>query len=51
MTCPTSLREVEPPVQLMFVGDVGQDPVTEPPFVPRPQPAPADNPATLPEQP
>ncbi|WP_406731773.1 DISARM system helicase DrmA [Streptomyces sp. NBC_01794] len=37
MTCPTSLREVEPPVQLMFVGDVGQDPVTEPPFVPRPQ--------------
>ncbi|WP_329420971.1 DISARM system helicase DrmA [Streptomyces sp. NBC_01693] len=35
MTCPTSLREVEPPVQLMFVGDVGQDPVTEPPFVPR----------------
>lgn len=51
MTCPTSLREVEPPVQLMFVGDVGQDPVTEPPFVPRPQSDLADSPATLPEQP
>ncbi|MBT2524550.1 DISARM system helicase DrmA [Streptomyces sp. ISL-99] len=37
MTCPTSLREVEPPVRLMFVGDVGQDLAAEPPFVPRPQ--------------
>lgn len=49
MTCPTSLREVEPPVQLMFVGDAGQDPVTEPPFVPRP-PTDADD-DTLREQP
>ncbi|AXK32118.1 hypothetical protein DVA86_05065 [Streptomyces armeniacus] len=37
MTCPTSLREVEPPVRLMFVGDNGQDVSDEPSFVPRPQ--------------
>lgn len=37
MTCPTSLREVEPPIRLMFVGDIGQDLTSEPPFVPRPQ--------------
>ncbi|MGW5444958.1 DISARM system helicase DrmA [Streptomyces asiaticus] len=37
MTCPTSLREVEPPVRLLFVGDIGQDPASEPPFTPRPQ--------------
>ncbi|MGW8553560.1 DISARM system helicase DrmA [Streptomyces tubercidicus] len=51
MTCPTSLREVEPPVQLMFVGDAGQDPSTEPPFVPRPQTDTADATDTLREQP
>ncbi len=51
MTCPTSLREVEPPVQLMFVGDAGQDPVTEPPFVPRPRNDSADNTDTPREQP
>ncbi|WP_327273513.1 DISARM system helicase DrmA [Streptomyces sp. NBC_01224] len=51
MTCPTSLREVEPPVQLMFVGDVGQDPVSEPPFVARPQTDSTDPSRTLQEQP
>ncbi|GAB1337225.1 DISARM system helicase DrmA [Streptomyces sp. E-15] len=37
-TCPTSLREVEPPVRLMFLGDLSQDLTAEPPFTPRPQP-------------
>jgi hypothetical protein len=37
MTCPTSLREVEPPVRLLFLGDTGQDHAAEPPFAPRPQ--------------
>ncbi|MFC8534746.1 DISARM system helicase DrmA [Streptomyces sp. NPDC057249] len=50
MTCPTSLREVEPPVRLMFLGDVGQDPVSEPPFEARPQSDSADPSHTLPEQ-
>ncbi len=36
MTCPTSLREVEPPIRLMFVGDAGADDTAEPPFTPRP---------------
>ncbi|GAA1882099.1 DISARM system helicase DrmA [Streptantibioticus ferralitis] len=39
MTCPTSLREVEPPVNLMFVGDIAQDATGEPPFTPRPCPS------------
>ncbi|MFP8885769.1 DISARM system helicase DrmA [Streptomyces mangrovi] len=37
MTCPTSLREVEPPVRLLFLGDTGRDHAAEPPFTPRPQ--------------
>ncbi|MFI5657453.1 DISARM system helicase DrmA [Streptomyces sp. NPDC051684] len=41
-TTPTSLREVEPPVRLMFVGDLSQDPTSEPPFVPRAQPDASD---------
>ncbi|MGX9228273.1 hypothetical protein ACWV95_22640 [Streptomyces albus] len=39
MSCPTSLREVEPPIRLLFHGDAtGADISSEPPFVPRPQP-------------
>ncbi|MFI7317595.1 DISARM system helicase DrmA [Streptomyces venezuelae] len=36
MTCPTSLREVEPPIRLMFQGESGPEPSAEPPFVARP---------------
>jgi len=37
MTCPTSLREAEPPVRLLFLGDIGQGHAAKPPFVPRPR--------------
>lgn len=45
MTCPTSLREVEPPIRLIFTGTTGPEPDEEPPYSPRPQEengAPAD---------
>jgi hypothetical protein len=35
MTCPTSLREVEPPIRLIFTG--AAEPDEEPPYVPRQQ--------------
>ncbi|GGP71239.1 DISARM system helicase DrmA [Streptomyces melanogenes] len=37
MTCPTSLREVEPPIRLIFTGAAGHEPDEEPPYVPRQQ--------------
>lgn len=37
MTCPTSLREVEPPIRLIFSGATGPEPHEEPPYVPRQQ--------------
>ncbi|MFI5567798.1 DISARM system helicase DrmA [Streptomyces sp. NPDC051740] len=37
MTCPTSLREVEPPIRLIFTGPAGHEPEEEPPYVPRQQ--------------
>ncbi len=37
MTCPTSLREVEPPIRLIFSGESAAEMVEEPPFVPRQQ--------------
>ncbi|MFJ2173920.1 DISARM system helicase DrmA [Streptomyces sp. NPDC087851] len=37
MTCPTSLREVEPPIRLILSGEVAGDAVNEPPYVPRPE--------------
>ncbi|MFB7579962.1 DISARM system helicase DrmA [Streptomyces hydrogenans] len=37
MTCPTSLREVEPPIRLILTGDAGGDLSGEPPYAPRPQ--------------
>ncbi|MEU6761592.1 DISARM system helicase DrmA [Streptomyces sp. NPDC046853] len=36
MTCPTSLREVEPPIRLIFSGEAATD-GDEPPYLPRPQ--------------
>ncbi|MGQ4384665.1 DISARM system helicase DrmA [Streptomyces sp. SAS_270] len=36
MTCPTSLREVEPPIRLIFTGPAGESD-DEPPYVPRQQ--------------
>ncbi|MBF8173055.1 DISARM system helicase DrmA [Streptomyces olivaceus] len=36
MTCPTSLREVEPPIRLIFSGEPGAD-GDEPAYAPRPQ--------------
>ncbi|MER5517605.1 DISARM system helicase DrmA [Streptomyces sp. NPDC002763] len=37
MTCPTSLREVEPPIRLIFSGPTGPEPDEEPPYIPRQQ--------------
>lgn len=37
MTCPTSLREVEPPIRLIFSEVTGDDTSEEPPYLPRPQ--------------
>ncbi|MFE5829940.1 DISARM system helicase DrmA [Streptomyces sp. NPDC056508] len=37
MTCPTSLREVEPPIRLILTGEAGGDLSGEPPYLPRPQ--------------
>ncbi|MFD3566126.1 DISARM system helicase DrmA [Streptomyces sp. NPDC058667] len=37
MTCPTSLREVEPPIRLILTGEAGGDLSGEPPYTPRPQ--------------
>ncbi|MFE5920884.1 DISARM system helicase DrmA [Streptomyces sp. NPDC056468] len=37
MTCPTSLREVEPPIRLIFTDATGPEPDEEPPYVPRQQ--------------
>ncbi|MFC8760119.1 DISARM system helicase DrmA [Streptomyces sp. NPDC057193] len=37
MTCPTSLREVEPPIRLILTGEAGGDLAGEPPYMPRPQ--------------
>ncbi|WP_190176367.1 DISARM system helicase DrmA [Streptomyces naganishii] len=37
MTCPTSLREVEPPIRLIFTGATGPEPDEEPPYGPRAQ--------------
>ncbi|WP_437070724.1 DISARM system helicase DrmA [Streptomyces sp. enrichment culture] len=37
MTCPTSLREVEPPIRLIFAGGTAPEPEEEPPYVPRQQ--------------
>lgn len=42
MTCPTSLREVEPPIRLIFSGEPGSD-VDEPAYAPRPQGDPDDH--------
>ncbi|MFG2977338.1 DISARM system helicase DrmA [Streptomyces sp. NPDC048331] len=38
MTCPTSLREVEPPIRLILTGEAGGDLSGEPPYTPREQP-------------
>ncbi|MFD6923559.1 DISARM system helicase DrmA [Streptomyces sp. NPDC059944] len=50
MTCPTSLREVEPPIRLIFTDPAGHGPEDEPPYLPRQQaddsfPAPDADPA------
>ncbi|TCR24008.1 helicase-like protein [Streptomyces sp. BK205] len=37
MTCPTSLREVEPPIKLIFSGPTGSEADEEPPYLPRRQ--------------
>ncbi|MFJ1731266.1 DISARM system helicase DrmA [Streptomyces sp. NPDC088254] len=37
MTCPTSLREVEPPIRLIFTGTTGIEADEEPPYIPRQQ--------------
>jgi hypothetical protein len=37
MTCPTSLREVEPPIRLIFTDATGPEPDDEPPYAPRVQ--------------
>ncbi|MFD4696695.1 DISARM system helicase DrmA [Streptomyces niveus] len=37
MTCPTSLREVEPPIRLIFSGESTADAANEPPYAPRPE--------------
>ncbi|MEU8552594.1 DISARM system helicase DrmA [Streptomyces anthocyanicus] len=42
MTCPTSLREVEPPIRLIFSGEPGSD-ADEPAYAPRPQGDPDDH--------
>ncbi|MFB6770458.1 DISARM system helicase DrmA [Streptomyces sp. NPDC056337] len=42
MTCPTSLREVEPPIRLIFSGEPGSD-GDEPAYAPRPQGDPDDH--------
>lgn len=38
MTCPTSLREVEPPIRLILTGEAGGDLSGEPAYTPRDQP-------------
>ncbi|MFJ7270775.1 DISARM system helicase DrmA [Streptomyces sp. NPDC099050] len=38
MTCPTSLREVEPPIRLILTGEAGGDLSGEPPYTSRDQP-------------
>ncbi|MEU5402629.1 DISARM system helicase DrmA [Streptomyces sp. NPDC005963] len=42
MTCPTSLREVEPPIRLILTGDAGTDTADEPAYAPRQQAEPSD---------
>ncbi|MEU1050760.1 DISARM system helicase DrmA [Streptomyces sp. NPDC005897] len=42
MTCPTSLREVEPPIRLIFSGEPASD-GDEPAYAPRPQGDPDDH--------
>ncbi|MFD6996258.1 DISARM system helicase DrmA [Streptomyces mirabilis] len=37
MTCPTSLREVEPPIRLIFTDPANHGPEDEPPYLPRQQ--------------
>ncbi|MEU9448080.1 DISARM system helicase DrmA [Streptomyces sp. NPDC048277] len=37
MTCPTSLREVEPAIRLIFHNDGSAYPADEPPFLPQPE--------------
>ena len=37
MTCPTSLREVEPPIRLILTGEAGGDLSNEPPYTPQDQ--------------
>ena len=39
MPCPTSQREVEPPIRLIFTGEAGVQSDEEPPYVPRQQAA------------